>query len=181
MVGGETFLPWAGFNSNRFSAELDGDERNMFGGREVNSSQLWSNNLRVEANKTYVLRIYIHNSAADTSQTVARGTRVRIPLPSCKGRKIAVNGFIYSPDAFPIQIWGGVNLTADSPFRVSYVVDSAKLEGNFTLHGDGDRVLGTDFLGEPGQLVGQPRRDGNVRGGLANVMYFSILVRVSMD
>lgn len=188
-LGGDQIDPWSAATHscrgrvqlNRFSPELGGDERNMFGGREVNSSQLWSNNLRVEANKTYVVRIYIHNNAADSAQTVATGTRVRISLPSCKGRRVAFNGFIYSPDAFPIQVWGGVNMTADSPFRVSYVVDSARLEGNFTLHGDGDRVVGTDFLAEPGQLVGQPLRDGNVRGGLANAMYFSILVRVSME
>jgi hypothetical protein len=180
MVPSGGFLPWAGFNAHRWNSELGGDERNMVGGRETGSNQLWMNTVRVEDGKIYTLRIYIHNGADANDQADASDTRVRLPLPSCRAKRISINGFIRSTDAFPIEVWGGVNLVADRPFRITYVADSAKLEGNDRPEGSSS-VPGTDFLGDEGQLVGQPNLDGIVRGGFENSMWFSILVKTSMD
>jgi hypothetical protein len=178
MVGGQTFLQWPAFNSDRGGQA--GDERNMVGGRESGSTSQWQNTVRVEHGKKYRLRIIIHNSAADLDETVATDTRVRMPLPSCKGKRISINGFIHSVDAFPIEVWGGVNLVADTPFRISYVHDSAILESN-GFGPNGKLISGTDFLGDPGQLVGYSQLDGVVRGNYERSMYFSLEVQVSMD
>jgi hypothetical protein len=147
MVGGQTWLPWAGFNANRNNPNIGGDERNFVGSREAGSSGLWSNDVRVENGKRYRIRVYVRNNAADLPETVATDTTVRFRLPDCDGTHLAVNAYVRSPDAFPVEIWDGVNFRADKPFRLSYVADSAVLESNgFRGPPPGKRIDGTDFL-----------------------------------
>lgn len=106
VQGLSTYLFYPGFNADRASPSI-GDERDMVGGKRAGTNDLWSNDLTVEDGATYTLRIYIHNSAADSDNTVATGTRVRLPLPTCEGKHIAINGFVHSVDAFPIEVWAG--------------------------------------------------------------------------
>lgn len=181
MVGGQTVLPWAGFNADRNNPNI-GDERNFVGSREAGSSSLWSNDVRVEHGKRYAIRVFVRNNAADLPETVATGTSLRFALPDCEGAKLAINTYVRSPDAFPIEIWDGVNFYADKPFRISYVADSAVLESNgFPGPPPGKRIDGTDFLGQPGQLIGFDRLDGQVRGGYYYDMYITIEVEVAMS
>jgi hypothetical protein len=151
----------------------------MVGARPAGSDELWGNDIRVEHGKRYTVRMYVHNSAADLDETIATDTTAWFALPDCKGKRIAVNGFLRSPAAFPIEVWGGVNFTASSPFRMSYVTGTARLETNGFP--DGKRIEGTAFLEEPGQPIGYTALDGTVRGGYQYAMYFSLELEVSMD
>jgi hypothetical protein len=181
MVGGQAVLQWAGFNADRNNPNIGGDERNFTGSREADSSGRWSNDVRVEHGKRYRIRGYVRNSAADLPETVATDSTVRFVLPDCEGTRLAVNTYVRSPDAFPIEVWDGVNFYADRPFRLSYVADSAVLESNgFPGPPPGKRIDGTDFLSQPGQLIGFDRLDGRVRGGYYYAMYFSIEVEADM-
>lgn len=180
VVGPSTFLNWPSFNSDSDNPAVGGDERNFVSIRENGSLQAWFNDIHVESGKTYMIRMYITNSAKDSDETVAVNTKVRIPLPSCKGKRIAINGFVSSTNAFPFEVWGGINLIADRPFQVAYVADSAMLTSN--AFPKGLALPGTGFLaGDGGALVGLHSLDGTVRGGWENAMYFSMLVRVNMS
>ena len=178
MVAGQTVLPWPGFNADRSNPNI-GDERNMVAARPADSDELWSNDIRVEHGKQYTVRMYVHNSAADLDDTVATDTTAWFTLPDCKGKRVSLNGFLRSPAAFPIEVWGGVNFTASRAFRITYVTGSARLETN-GLPG-GKRIDGTAFLQEPGQPIGYSALDGAVRGGYQHAMYFSLELEVSMD
>jgi hypothetical protein len=181
VQGSTTYLFYPGFNADRVNPNI-GDERDMVGVRPADTHDPFitgPNEMTVEDGARYRIRMYIHNSAPDSDNTVATGTRVRIPLPTCDGTRIAINGYIHSVDAFPVEVWGGVNLKADRKFKVSYVPDSAVLETNGFVPA-GKTITGTDFLGEPGQLVGYVQLDGNVRGSWQYAEYFSIEVKVTM-
>jgi len=182
MVGAQTVLPWAGFNSERNNPNIGGDERNFVGSRDVDSNGLWGNDVRVEHGKRYSIRVYVRNSAADMPDNVATDTRVRYALPDCKGTQLGVNAYIRSPDAFPIEVWDGVNFHADIPFRLRYVANTAVLESNgFPGPPPGKSINGTDFLSRPGQLIGFDNLDGQVRGGYYYAMYLTIQVEADME
>jgi hypothetical protein len=90
----------------------------MVGARPAGSDELWRNDIRVEHGKRYTVRMYVHNSAADLDETVATDTTAWFTLPDCKGKRLALNGFLRSPAAFHIEVWGGVNFHRRQP--VSY-------------------------------------------------------------
>lgn len=194
VQGPTTYLFYPGFNADRLNPNIGGDERDMVGVRPADTHDPFStgtrphpdgsNAITVQDGARYRIRMYIGNSASDSDDTVATGTRVRIPLPACFGKHLAINGYIHSADAFPVEVWGGVNLKSDRPFKVSYVPDSAVLETNGFPGGNGAspgiKITGTEFLSEPGQLVGYNQLDGNVRGSWQYSEYFSIEVKVTM-
>lgn len=193
VQGPTTYLFYPGFNADRVNPSI-GDERDMVGVRPAGTNdpfitgvrphqdglhaQDGSNAIVVEDGGRYKIRMYIHNSAADSDDAVATGTRVRIPLPACDGKHLAINGYIHSADAFPVEVWGGVNLKSDRKFKVSYVPDSAVLETNGFPKGM--KITGTEFLSDPGQSVGYSELDGKVRGSWQYSEYFSIEVKVTM-
>jgi hypothetical protein len=73
----ETFSEFPSFNLDNVG-EVIGDERGLYGGREdTPPPNIWHYEIPVERGKTYILRIYIHNSAAATPDNMAAlGTRV---------------------------------------------------------------------------------------------------------
>lgn len=99
-----------------------------------------------------------------------------VNLPNCNANRIASNGFITSETAYPLQIWGGITLTSDQLFNLTYVEGSALLESN-GFGPAGKSISGTDFLTAKGQLVGYSSLDGVVQAGYQYAECFSFEVR----
>lgn len=169
------------FNLDNFP-EIIGDERHPYSVREdTPPPNNWKFNIQAERGKTYVLRLYIHNSAGDHSpDLVAQGARVSVSLPVCTGRRVATNGFIDSTNAIPSQVYGGVSFISNQPFNLAYVKGSAMICTNHFVcnaDGTGGAPISEDFLTNKGALVGYDALDGEIRGGYQYSVYFIYKVK----
>ncbi|UJW28647.1 hypothetical protein L3Q67_25620 [Saccharothrix sp. AJ9571] len=170
---GEEGSAYIGFNSVKSNSNF-GDERAFYGARDESTPNLWRHKITAEREKTYRLRIYVHNGSSPALS--AEDTLLKVNLPTCAGRSIGTGAFIGSRDAFPAEVYDGVTFQADETFNLVYVEGSAVLEGN-ALGDRGLRVSGGDFLTARGLPVGTGGLDGKIIGGYGNSVYFSFLVR----
>jgi hypothetical protein len=170
------------FNLDKLPGGI-GDERYFYSVRDTAALEpyLWTEDIRVERGKTYLLRIYVHNSAADSDEDVAKDTRVMVNLPVCTGRKIASTAWITSSNSWPREIWDGVTFSADEFFNLVYVPGSARLCNNYftcdPAKGGQGAPISNDFLTNKGALTGYDSLDGSVRGGYRYSSYLGFEVR----
>ncbi|MEZ0357644.1 hypothetical protein [Mycobacterium sp. SA01] len=148
-----------------------GDERGFYDGREdgIPPPYVWHYDIHVQRDKTYILRMIIHNSAYQGSpENTAKGTRLEVNLPVCTGRRIASQATIISTNSAPKEVWGGVTFIGDEPFNLVYVSGSAILCTNHfacKADGRGGVPLSEDFLTIKGVLLGFDSMNGDVPGG----------------
>lgn len=180
LLGRDQLSEFPSFNLDNFP-QIIGDERHMYSVREDIKPNSWMFDINAEPGKTYVLRMYIHNSAGDhMPELTAQGTRVMVSLPTCTGYRIASNGFLNSTNALPSRIFGGVTFNSDKLFNLAYVKGSAMICTNHYVcneDGSGGAAISEDFLTSNGALVGYDALDGQVRGGYQYSIYFIFKVR----
>lgn len=162
---------YSSLNSVRDSSDVGGDERAFYGARKSGTQDGWSRTIQMEPGKAYRVRAYAHNNSA----TPATNVNLMVNLPTCTGRSIGSFAFLDS-DAYPMQIWAGVNFQSDNLFNLAYVHGSAILEGPSFPNGQ-TKVESEDFLRSKGVLIGSKGLDGAIAGGYENVTYFSFEVR----
>lgn len=140
-----------------------GDERNFSIVKDAASTSTadWKDTLTVEANKEYLIRIYVHNNAADNLKLVATNTRASVNLPTVTAKSIEINSFISADNANPLKIWDQVTLQSDKEFNLVYVAGSAKYTNNLFTQGI---PLGEDLFTSPGALLGYEKLDGKIPG-----------------
>ena len=135
----------------------------------------WEYSVRVQPDRTYIVRIYIENSSIyGVGELASLDTRVMVNLPTCTGNVIASNGFVSSSNAFPHKIWGGITFQSDEEFNLAYVEGSASLTTN--AHPEGVPI-GSEFLTSMGSMLGYETLDGVVLPGYEYSMYFTFEVR----
>lgn len=148
-----------------------GDERGFYDGREFGTPApyTWHYDVDVERGKTYILRVFIHNSAAGSRDDLAaKGTRVSINLPTCTGRRIASQAIVRADNTEPQEVWGGVTFVGKEVFNLSYIVNSAVLCTNHYVcdeNNDGGVLLTNDVFTNRGALIGFDSLDGEIPGG----------------
>lgn len=188
---------------NTISDGVIGDEKNFVGTREctvlpdgradsATKDTIWNgNNIDVEDGKTYVIRLYVHNSSPNGEDAVAEDTRVSFSIPNeydMENKRIQVNGIIYSSNASPSIYWDYVNFNSDTPFRLEYIYGSALLNNNKTqdeaaVGGYLDNAgwkLSDDIVkaaSVDGVLIGSDGLDGRVPGGFQYASYITIMVK----
>ncbi|WP_299573004.1 hypothetical protein [uncultured Williamsia sp.] len=176
----DKFSPLPSFNSDNFP-EVIGDERGFFGIRDVTygeQSEPWRYSMGMEPGHTYRLRIFIHNSG--DQDTVAKGTRLIVGLPTCTGRRIATSAIISASNANPREVWGGVNLFSDRVFNIAYLNGSALYCNNYfkcSDGGEGGVRLSEDFLTSRGALLGYDALNGEFRGNYDFSAFFSFRIK----
>lgn len=141
----------------------------------------WQSQTRVEPDKTYILRAFIHNSAGDHDEDTAHNTRIGVLLPTCTGKRIATQMTIEASNAVPPAIWDSAHFFADTPFNLAYVEGTAVLCNNHYLckdpaQNDGAEIS-NDFLTSTGALIGFDSLNGTMRGGYSYSAYFYFEVR----
>jgi len=153
-----------------------GDERNFVGARRRGSTDLWSSDLTISRGNEYVIRMYIHNNAADGLALVAEDVRASINVPDGRGRKVAISGVLDSSNAIPSQIWDQVRLHADEDFRLEIVPGSARFSNNTWLWPN-DIGISDSLFTEEGVLLGFDALDGRIPGCFRYAGYLTFIVR----
>lgn len=181
----------ATFNSITNNAAV-GDERAFVRIAEYKSGNKLTNSLNLEAGKKYVVSIYYHNDASestnfltdsngdyltDANGNVQAGPGVALdvravssfPTELKAGETKEVTGKIMSSNATPKAVWAGADVTALQDMTIAYVADSATIyNGWATNRAKISRYLFTDegaFLGLDklnGVILGCDRYSGQV-------------------
>ena len=176
----DSFSELPSFNLDDVS--VYGDERFFYNVRDTTAPPTtpWQRDIKIERGKTYLLRLFIHNSADESDKGIAEGTRIRVSLPTCTGHRIASTAFIEALNTEPLQIWDSVHFISDEPFNLAYVPGSAQLCNNhFSCEGapGEDGEISNDFLTSNGTLIGYDHLDGLFRAGYRYSAWFYFQVQ----
>ena len=118
------------FNSMVDNNEVIGDERfflsaSLYTGDA--SKNRWTDHTDVQDGGEYVVRMYVHNNAAEDSGLTARDVRAYIMLPEQPSDELTIQGKLFCANAVPDAVWDSTSFySADGrPFLLQYVDGSA--------------------------------------------------------
>jgi hypothetical protein len=132
----------AGFDHPQFNSFTGtpsyGDERTFFDGRDskITGDGNFEDNIDVTNSDEVMLRIYGHNNADPSTNGanndgvgVAKGTKVRVQLPTDAARSLRANAFISASNAKPGEVFDSADFQTSGAgaFKLSYVPGSASI------------------------------------------------------
>lgn len=155
-----------------------GDERDFVVVKDASNQNAggWTNSINAVPGKEYLVRVYVHNNAADKLNLKAQNTRVSLALPTNTAKNIAFSGFVSADNAQPKKVWDDAAFTSSSDFNIAYVPGSAKLYNNAT--GQAGRSLSDSIVTSAGAPVGYESNDGTVQGCYKYAGYVTLKVKV---
>ena len=107
------------FNSITNNPDI-GDERNFVRIRKLaNTNDKWSDDLKITESGEYVVRMYVHNNAADNLNLVANGTTAKFNVPTYSAKKIQIDGFLSASNAQPGTVFDQAIFSSDKNFKLS--------------------------------------------------------------
>lgn len=181
---------------NSISDSVIGNEKNFVGAREYNGPNtsgtinVWNaNEITVKDGQDYIIRAYVHNNNLH-SENVAEDVAVTFSIPSVAARRLRVNGFIDTSNAYPQRYWDYVDFVSDAPFHLEYYYNSALLENNGVGAGglqlsdeivtaiNGTKIGYYDYRTNPNDPV---ILDGIIPAGYQYSSYITIRVKVVFD
>lgn len=150
------------FNSITNNAAY-GDERNFTVIKEASntSSGGWKDTVTAQDGKEYLVRVLVHNNAAENLNLVATGTKIMVSVPNTTGNSVQLDGFVTANNSNPKQVYDSAVLTSDKKFNVTYVAGSAIYYNG--IHTGGIK-LPDSIVTSAGALVGYQNMDGNIPG-----------------
>lgn len=150
------------FNSITNNAAY-GDERNFTVIKEASntSSGGWKDTVTAQDGKEYLVRVLVHNNAAENLNLVATGTKIMVSVPNTTGNSVQLDGFVTANNSNPKQVYDSAVLTSDKKFNVTYVAGSAIYYNG--VHTNGIK-LPDSIVTSAGALVGYQNMDGNIPG-----------------
>ncbi len=153
------------FNSITDNPNL-GDERNFTSVRELGTTGTWKDAVNVEAGKTYEVRVYVHNNAADNLNLVAKDVTAKVNVPTTTAKSVRVMGWVSSSNATPTEVYDQADFNSTNDFNLAYVAGSAKYYNN--VFGKYDTGTGTklpdSLVTSTGAKLGYDKLDGNIPG-----------------
>jgi uncharacterized repeat protein (TIGR01451 family) len=154
-----------------------GDERQFASIKDASNTTAggWQNTVTAQAGKEYLVRVYVHNNAADKLGLVATNTRVMAALSTATGTNVPVTTYVSADNASPKQVYADVKLTAAQNFNIAYVPGSAKIYNNAT--GQAGRAVSDSIVNGSGALVGYNANDGKVPGCFQYASYVTFKVK----
>jgi len=169
LVTGQQFTATAQMDSDR-DDPVYGDERSLVTAKDasITTPGHWETEINVEEGKTYLIRIYVHNSADSSPEHAAHDVRISANVPNCTAHKIRVDGFISAADTYPITVYANVVFQSDRPFNLTYKSGSAIYYNN--PHPKGTQLT-DDIVTSKGTPVGVDQMDGVVPGNYGNTGY----------
>ncbi len=147
-----------------------GDERNFVLIKDAANTSPggWSHtDINVEPGKEYLVRMYVHNNAAENLNLIATNTRVSASVPATTGNSLQIDGYVTADNATPAQVYDHVVLNSDKRFNVAYVEDSSVFYNN--INPNPGFSLSVPEAVDPivtsaGAQVGYQQMNGNVPG-----------------
>lgn len=151
-----------------------GDERNFVGIRESGTNGLWQDAQTVTSGKEYVVRLYVHNNAAENLKLVAKNVTAKVNLPTTTAKSLEVQGFINSSNASPTEVYDHATFNAAENFNLAVVPGSLKYYNN--ANGNGFTIPETLFT-STGAKLGYDKMDGNIPGCFQYAGYLTFIVK----
>ncbi len=189
--------PQAEFNSITDNPDY-GDERTFYTVKEKNEVDGgYDNKMNVQDGQRLMIRMYVHNDASEALNTVpdgnggfkgiATGVKARIHLPTATEKVMRSNAYISANNTITREINDTIELTSDSPYKLSYIPGSAK---QYTQSGEvinpatGQRAVKTlalsDSIVTTGAPIGFEQADGVIPGCMKYTSYVTIEVEVDV-
>ena len=172
----ENPAPYVTFNSITNNPNY-GDERNFLNVCEYNTSTQkaicndagsttkWGDSVNVQNDKEYIVRLYVHNNAADNLGLKATNVLASIDLPTYEGRTMRVDGYLgWDSDGTNInKIWDQIAFNSSELFSLSLVSGSVKYTGNAFPNGV---TLSDSLIGSGVKISDGYNDQGNIDGVL---------------
>ena len=169
--------PYITFNSITNNS-FYGDERNFVTIKDASNTQDggWSDKVTVQPGKEYVVRMYVHNNAADNLNLVAENVRASATVPTTTGKTVPISGFVSADNANPTKVWDDVELTSDKDFNLAYVPGSASFNNNGIGNSPEGAKLSDSIVTSTGALLGYDKLDGKIPGcyKYSGYVYFKV-------
>ncbi len=159
--------PYVTFNSITDNPTV-GDERNFVRVKEKATGTTYSDNVTLQAGKTYQVMAFYHNNASSglnaSGEGIAEDVTLRMQMPAevAGNTTSLVSGFVNSSNANPTSVWDSANMQnagADKLY-LRYVQGSAKVTSNGAVNG---QTLPDAFL-TTGTPLGYDALDGTLKG-----------------
>lgn len=150
------------FNSITDNAD-QGDERDFVHAKIATDTNKngWQDTVQVQPGTEYLVRIYVHNNAADNLNLVAKNTRAFAALPTTYATQATVTGEVRADNANPTRVWDEVTFTGASKFRLVYINGSATYTNNVFTQGT---KISDDIVKSGGALLGYDQLNGDIPG-----------------
>lgn len=152
-----------------------GDERNFVGIRETGTTGTWTDNMNVQAGKTYTVRMYVHNNAASSLNLVAENVTAKFNLPTTTGKSIDVSGFLSASNATPQEVYDSATFKSDKDFNLAYQTGTLKYENN--SFGANGTPLPESIFTSAGAKLGYDKLDGKIPGCFQYSGYVTFTVK----
>lgn len=169
--------PYITFNSITNNS-FYGDERNFVTIKDASNTQDggWTDKVTVQPGKEYVVRMYVHNNAADNLNLVATNVRASASISTTTGKNVPISGFVNADNANPTQVWDDVELTSDKDFNLAYVPGSATWHNNSVGSAPAGAKLSDSITTSAGALLGYDKLDGKIPGcyKYSGYVYFKV-------
>lgn len=155
-----------------------GDERNFVTVKDASNTQDggWTDKVTVQPGKEYVVRMYVHNNAADHLNLKATNTRASASIGAGTAKSVPISGFVSADNADPKKVWDDVELTSDKDFNLAYVPGSASWHNNFVGKNPEGAKLPDSIITSTGALLGTESLNGEIPGcyKYSGYVYFKV-------
>ena len=181
----ESPAPHVTFNSITNNPNY-GDERTFFDVKNATNTNSggFVDNIQVQDGQELLLRVYVHNNAADNLNTVPNGNggfvgiaenaKVRIHLPTATDSALRANAYISASNATPAEVNDTVDFKGSSKFGLQYVPGSANIYTNAVPGG----MKLNDSIVTTGAPIGYDQLNGKVPGCFQYTSIVTIKVKV---
>jgi hypothetical protein len=142
-----------------------GDERNFVLVKDAANTQAggFVDVVNVEDDHAYLVRVFVHNNAAEELNLVAENVRLSAGITKGLTKNGEIEVQLNSSNADPEKIWDEVNLKADKEFQIAYIMDSGRYYTN--ANGSSTFTLGDEIVtSKDGVLLGYDKLDGKIPG-----------------
>lgn len=139
-----------------------GDERNFVTIKDAENTNAggWVDEIAVQNDKEYYVRMYVHNNAADNLNLTAQNVTAKFNVPDYASTRIQIDGYLSSTNANPTEVWDQAVFTGTTDFELDYIEGSASYTNNvFT-----DGVALSDNVVSSGALLGYSQLNGQIPG-----------------
>ncbi len=175
----ENPAPYVTFNSIT-NNPIDGDERNFSRAKDTAATtpSAWNDSVAVSPGKEYVVRMVVHNNAADNLKLNATNTRASASVPTTTGKSVTISNFVSADNAKPGKVWDDVTFTGTQDFNLAYVPGSARIYNSGYAAGGSGQPLPDSIVTSAGAVLGYNKAgDGIIPGCFKYLSYVEYKVK----
>ena len=155
-----------------------GDERYFSTIKDASNTAAggWEDEVTAQPGKEYIVRMYVHNNAADQLNLVARNVRAMANVPTTTGKSVSIQSTVSADNATPQKVWDDVKVVSDKNFNLVYVPGSATFHNNSVAKAPGGVALPDSIVTSTGAQLGYDQMDGNIPGcyEYSGYVYFKV-------